>query len=191
MNEMRKLMEAVGQINEGWDVRGIASAIYDEIRDPESQVGMVYNDEDEPEPIRAAIYEYGYLTALYNPKTLDGSEIWHKIVDELELLVAGVDERFMGEAVDLTEDNYEISPAIKKYFKDKGMYVSVKSIWSGQISKAISVEPATRGEKYAAVSSEDRAKVLPILSKFADENGLDAKVYKSKYTGRLLIEYAV
>ena len=97
--------------------------------------------------------------------------------------------RKLMEAVQLNEDNYAVSPAIKRYFKENGMYVKVQSVWSGRISKAISVEPATRGEKYAMASKEDWNKVLPILKKFAKESGLDAEVYKSDYTSRLIIEY--
>ena len=100
---MRKLMEAVGQINESWDPKGLASVIYDEIRDVGSPVRKAFDDSNEP--YRASIYKYGELSSLYNPESLDGSALYHEIVDELELLVAGVDERFMGEAVEqLNED---------------------------------------------------------------------------------------
>jgi len=98
MNEMRKLMETVEQINEGWDVKGIAGIIFREIEDEFSPVRRAFDSSSEP--YRASIYSFGKESGLYNPETLDGSEIYHKLVDELELLVAGPDERFMGEAYD-------------------------------------------------------------------------------------------
>ena len=91
-------MEAVERIDEGWDVKGIAKAIADEISDEGSPIRKAFNSSNEP--YRASIYKYGNLSGLYNPETLDGSEIYHKIVDELELLIAGPDEQFMGEAYD-------------------------------------------------------------------------------------------
>ncbi len=82
-NEMRKLMEAVDQLNEGWDPSAIAKAIYDEINDDwENPVKDAFKDSSEP--YRAAIYKYGQLSGLFNPETLDGSEIYHEIVDALE-----------------------------------------------------------------------------------------------------------
>ena len=92
---MRKLMEAVERIDEKWDAKGIAGVIYREIKDEFSPVRKAFNSSNEP--YRASIYSFGRHSGLYNPETLDGSENYHKLVDELELLVAGPDERFMGE----------------------------------------------------------------------------------------------
>ena len=85
MNDMRKLMEAIQQLNESWDPGAIADAIYKEITDDwENPVKTAFSNPDEPEPYRAAIYTYGKLSGLYNPESLDGSEIYHSIVDSIE-----------------------------------------------------------------------------------------------------------
>jgi len=131
MNDMRKLMEAVenisavdlldeyqGQpINEGWDPKAIAQAIHDDVEQGGSALELAA--QDSPEPYRAMIYEFGNLTGLYNAETLDGSEIWHKIVDELELLFAGPgyddDTPLTGEegAEDYVQEDDDIPPAVK------------------------------------------------------------------------------
>ena len=90
MNHMRKLMETIKQLNEGWDVNGISRAIYDEIRNPQSPVSKAWHEANEP--YRAAIYTYGRLSRLFDPDAIDGSEIYHAIVDALEeLTVMGED----------------------------------------------------------------------------------------------------
>jgi len=84
MNEMRKLMEAIQQINEGWDPEAIAQAIYDDVQEGGSALELAAADS--PEPYRAMVYEFGNLSGLYNAEALDGSEIWHRIIDKLEEL---------------------------------------------------------------------------------------------------------
>jgi len=93
MNEMRKLMESVEHLDESWDVKGIAGIIFGEMMDEFSPVAKA--SQQSPEPFRAAIYEFGNRSGLYNPKTLDGSEIYHELVDEIERLGAeGLDEAY-------------------------------------------------------------------------------------------------
>ncbi len=101
MNEMRKLMEAIEQINEGWDVKGIAKAIHDEWSDEGSPISRAAKESQEP--FRAAVYEFGYSSRLFNPDTLDGSEIWHDIINELERLSSGAIEE---EDVHPSEDHW-------------------------------------------------------------------------------------
>ena len=81
---MRKLMEAVQQINEGWDPEGIAQAIYDDVQEGGSALELAAKNSNEP--YRAMVYEFGNLTGLYNAEALDGSEIWNRIIDKLEEL---------------------------------------------------------------------------------------------------------
>ena len=83
-NDMRNLMESLAriQLEEGWEPDAIAQAIYDEFNTEGSPLQQVA--QDSPEPYRAMIYAYGNATGLYNPETLDGSEIYHAIVDGIE-----------------------------------------------------------------------------------------------------------
>ena len=83
MADMRKLMEAVNsQINEGWDPGAIADAIYDEYNTEGSplQAATVGSDNF----YKDLIYAYADGTGLFNARAIDGSEIWHSIVDSLE-----------------------------------------------------------------------------------------------------------
>jgi len=87
----------------------------------------------------------------------------------------------------LNEDNYEISPLLKRFFRDQGLKVRVKSVWSGQISKAISVQPADWAQ------GEYRLKAGTILSgleEFAKQQGMESKVWSSE-TGVPYFEYKV
>ena len=89
MNEIRKLMETIEQINEGWDPKAVAEAIWLEYSGPpgsDQKTLFRLKIDQSPEPYRAMIYNFGSLTGLYNAETLDGSEIYHAIVDELERL---------------------------------------------------------------------------------------------------------
>lgn len=103
MNEMRKLLEALERIevNEGWDPKLIAGAIFDEAELEGSPLKKAADSS--PEPIRAMIYEFGNLTGFYNPAALDGSEIYHEIVDELERLSVEEDEYHLP----IEEDEYQ------------------------------------------------------------------------------------
>ena len=82
MNDMRKLMETVEKLNEGWDPGAIADAIYDEFNTEGSPLQKVAQESNEP--YRAMIYAYADATGLFNARAIDGSEIWHSIVDSLE-----------------------------------------------------------------------------------------------------------
>jgi len=88
MNEMRKLMEAIQQVNEGWDPEAIAQAIYDDVQEGGSALELAAKES--PEPYRAMVYEFGHLTGLYNAEAIDGSQIWVRIIDKLEELFSGV-----------------------------------------------------------------------------------------------------
>ena len=151
MNEMRKLMEAIEQINEGWDVHGIAQAIYDEIRDPQSPVNKAW--EESNEPYRAAIYTYGQLSRLFNPEAIDGSEIYHKIVDELEELVV------MGESVEqISESNSNVAFAIYTSEDGNGRFPG----W--QYIRGIVIIPDTRNystNKSLAIKTAVKNGILP------------------------------
>lgn len=135
MNEMRKLMESIRQINEGWDPKLIAGAIFDEAELEGSPLKRAA--ENSPEPYRAMIYEFGNLTGMYNAEALDGSEIYHEIVDELERLSVeedqyhnpieeeGDDIRYDPQPGDDEPLEYDDTPGAKKYTRQYGS-VTVK-----------------------------------------------------------------
>ena len=106
-------MEAVERINEGWDVRGIAGIINNELNDEFSPVAKAAQQSQEP--FRAAVYEFGYSSGLFNPDTLDGSEIWHDIISELDRLQSTAIEE---EDVHPSEDNW---PHDKPFPKNPGV----------------------------------------------------------------------
>lgn len=83
MADMRKLMEAVNsQINEGWDPGAIADAIYDEYTTEGSplQAATVGSENF----YRDLIFAFADGTGLFNARAIEGSEIWHSIVDSIE-----------------------------------------------------------------------------------------------------------
>ena len=84
--------------------------------------------------------------------------------------------------------NYTHSPAIKKHFAKHEMYVKVKSVWSGRLSNAISVEPAVKGEKHSVFPHSEWMKIIPILEMYVEEHDLDAIVYANG-CGSQIIEY--
>lgn len=86
----------------------------------------------------------------------------------------------------LDENNAQISPLLKRFFRDRGLKVRVKSVWSGQISKAIAVQPNSEMGNYRT----DAATVISGLEDFANEHGLEAKVFSSE-TGVPYFEYKV
>ena len=102
-------METIEQINEGWDPKAVAEAIWLEYSGPpgsDQKTLFRLKIDQSPEPYRAMIYNFGGLTGLYNAEELDGSEIYHAIIDELERLDSK-DEEEMNEADYIPGREYE------------------------------------------------------------------------------------
>lgn len=78
----------------------------------------------------------------------------------------------------LDEDNSEISPRIKRFFRDRGIKVRMKSVWAGKISNAIAVHPDISPGGYSGYA-EEMEKIVAGLNEFAKEHSLEAEVFIS------------
>jgi len=82
-------------------------------------------------------------------------------------------------------NNFDMSPAIKKYLRAAGYSVKTKSAWSGRMSNGIVILPP-EDDQY----SKTVKKLIPLLLNFAREQNVDAEVYLSDWNDRLVFEYA-
>jgi hypothetical protein len=180
MNDMRKLMEAVEQLTEGWDVEGIADVIYDEIRDVNSPVRKAYDESNEP--FRGAIYTYGQLSGLFNPEAIDGSEIYHKIVDRLEAKVAGLqeDEDDDGDVPSRRVSDEELLAKVESKIND-----ALKAIAMG-----LKAEKVGESKVLAIQLRRDLKELKAFIESGGDALGLRAKLHLAFVKAEKLADYS-
>jgi hypothetical protein len=180
MNDMRKLMEAVEQLTEGWDVEGIADVIYDEIRDVNSPVRKAYDESNEP--FRGAIYTYGQLSGLFNPEAIDGSEIYHKIVDRLEAKVAGLqeDEDDDGDVPSRRVSDEELLAKVESKIND-----ALKAIAMG-----LKAEKVGESKVLAVQLRRDLKELKAFIESGGDALGLRAKLHLAFVKAEKLADYS-